>query len=175
MGKRRQQQEHIPSLKYSEEGGERLGKVRRRKVYKEGRCRRGWEHPHKSHSGEKLGRRCVSTQKKRKTSLEVMQRRDVIMAIGKYISLKPDVHFASQRTQLCLAWWKTHPLMFQLNKQQQCRRKMLQREAAVLGYTVSSNPTHTVLSANISHLNGERLFGEELHIGPTALNPPIEY
>lgn len=65
--------------------------------------------------------------------------------------------------------------MFQLNKQQQCRRKMLQREAAVLGYMGSSNPTHTALSANISHLNGERLFGEELHIGPTALNPPIEY
>lgn len=36
-------------------------------------------------------------------------------------------------------------------------------------------PTHTVLSANISHLNGKRLFGEELHIGPTSLNPPIEY
>lgn len=39
----------------------------------------------------------------------------------------------------------------------------------------SFNPTHTVLSANISHPNGEQLFGEELHIGPTALNLPIEY
>lgn len=38
-----------------------------------------------------------------------------------------------------------------------------------------SNPTHTVFSASISHLNVERLFGEELHIGPMALNPPIEY
>lgn len=64
--------------------------------------------------------------------------------------------------------------MFQLNKQQQCRRKMLQREAAIFGYMVSY-PTHTVLSANISHLNGKRLFGEKLHIGPTSLNPPIEY
>lgn len=45
----------------------------------------------------------------------------------------------------------------------------------VLGYMVSFNPTHTVLSENISLLNGERLFGEELHIGPKALNPPIEY
>lgn len=32
-----------------------------------------------------------------------------------------------------------------------------------------------MLSANISNLNGKRLFGEELHIGPTSLNPPIEY
>lgn len=36
--KTRQQQEHIPSLKYSKEGGERVGKVRCRKVHKEGRC-----------------------------------------------------------------------------------------------------------------------------------------
>lgn len=40
---------------------------------------------------------------------------------------------------------------------------------------VRPNATHTVLSAKISHLNGERLFGEGLHIGPTALNSPIEY
>lgn len=52
---------------------------------------------------------------------------------------------------------------------------MLQREAAVLCYMGNSNPTHTVLSANISHLNGERLFGEEVHIGPAASNPPIKY
>lgn len=43
------------------------------------------------------------------------------------------------------------------------------------GFMGSSNPTHTVFSASISHLNVERLFGEELHIGPMALNPPIEY
>lgn len=37
-------------------------------------------------------------------------------------------------------------------------------------------PTHAAaLSANISHPNGKRLFGEELHIGRTSLNPPIEY
>lgn len=113
--------------------------------------------------------------KTKNVCLEMMQGWDIIMATGEYIALKPDVHFTSQWLQLCLCLWKTHPLMFQLNKQQQCRRKMLQREAAVLGYMGSSNPTHTVLSANISHLNGERLFGEELHIGPTALNPPIEY
>lgn len=32
-----------------------------------------------------------------------------------------------------------------------------------------------VFSAEISHPNGKRLFGEELHIGPTSLNPPSEY
>lgn len=54
---------------------------------------------------------------------------------------------------------------------------MLQREAAVFWATwlAPIPPTVCVLSANISHLNGERLFGEELHIGPTALDPPIEY
>lgn len=36
--KTRQQQEHIPSLKYSKEGEERVGKVRCRTVYKGGRC-----------------------------------------------------------------------------------------------------------------------------------------
>lgn len=32
-----------------------------------------------------------------------------------------------------------------------------------------------VFSAEISHPNGKRLFGKELHIGPTSLNPPSEY
>lgn len=41
VGKKRKQQEHIPSLKPSAEPGERLGEVRGRKVYKEDRCRQG--------------------------------------------------------------------------------------------------------------------------------------
>lgn len=91
---------------------------------------------------------------------------------------------------------KTPPLMFQSNKQQQCRRETLQREAAVfsllpllllllrlfffLWWSIPPfPPTHAARSANISHHNGKRLFVEELHIGPppSATHPrsPIGY
>jgi hypothetical protein len=38
-----------------------------------------------------------------------------------------------------------------------------------------SDPTHIEITADISHINGETLFGEGLHIGPAAQNPPIQW
>lgn len=67
---------------------------------------------------------------------------------------------------------KRHPLMFQLNRRQQRRRKMLQRRLSFFGYVVSY-PTHMALAAEISHPNGKRLFGEELHIPVSSQWIPV--